>query len=80
MLETAMKYEVVFGRMVEENGAFKSYFQDKTKIDKACESSDEVLKRVAASIKEKFDKYLGSFEVVNKVTMIANVLDPRYKL
>uniref|UniRef100_UPI0005CAE0C5 zinc finger BED domain-containing protein RICESLEEPER 2-like n=1 Tax=Fragaria vesca subsp. vesca TaxID=101020 RepID=UPI0005CAE0C5 len=128
MLETALKYEVVFGRMAEEDGAFKSYFQDKVgpptyddwrnaeafclflkkfyeatlrlsawktvtanilfiemitlqiEINKACEFSDEVLKRVAASMKEKFDKYWGSFEVVNKVTMIANVLDPRYKL
>ena len=29
MLEAALKYEVVFGRMAEEDGAFKSFFQDK---------------------------------------------------
>ncbi|KAL6208967.1 hypothetical protein ACLB2K_019910 [Fragaria x ananassa] len=129
MLEAALKYEIVFGRMTDEDGAFKSYFKDKvrppgyddwrnakafcvflkkfykatlrlsawktvtanilfvemitlqTDINKACEPpSDEVLKRVAASMKAKFDKYWGSFEVVNKVIMIANVMDLRYKL
>ncbi|XP_050379504.1 zinc finger BED domain-containing protein RICESLEEPER 3-like [Argentina anserina] len=128
MLQAALKYEAVFGRMAEEDALFRSYFEDKigppnyenwrdaesfclflkkfyeatiklsawksvttnilfvemitlqTEIDKACDSPDPVLKKVALSMKAKFDKYWGSFEVVNKVVMIANVLDPRYKL
>ena len=38
------------------------------------------MKRVATSMKAKFNKYWGSFEVINKLIMIAHVLDPRYKL
>ncbi|XP_024190643.2 zinc finger BED domain-containing protein RICESLEEPER 3-like [Rosa chinensis] len=135
MLEAALKYETVFGRMAEEDSQFKAYFDEtdkngrsragppsnedwrnaqafclflkkfyeatvklsalkkiitnilfveiislQTEIDKAMNAEDEVLKRVATSMKTKFNKYWGSFESVNKIIMIANVLDPRYKL
>lgn len=51
-----------------------------TDIDKAMLSEDLHLKRVATSIKSKFNKYWGCFESINKIVMIANVLDLRYKL
>ncbi|CAL9001308.1 unnamed protein product [Prunus brigantina] len=35
---------------------------------------------VESSMKLKFDKYWGSFEVVNKLIFLGNVLDPRMKL
>lgn len=41
---------------------------------------DPVLARVATSMKLKFDKYWGSFEGVNKLIFVANVLDPRWKM
>ncbi|XP_062028732.1 zinc finger BED domain-containing protein RICESLEEPER 3-like [Rosa rugosa] len=135
MLEAALKYEAVFGRMGEEDCNFKAYFDERdrngkprvgppssedwrnaeafclflkkfyeatvklsawkkitanilfvemvtlqTEIDKAIIAEDPILKRVATSMKTKFNKYWGSFESVNKIIMIANVLDPRYKL
>ncbi|KAK9902314.1 hypothetical protein M0R45_001735 [Rubus argutus] len=130
MLEAALKYEQVFGRMADEDMQFRAYFEEsgrigppseenwrdaeaftvflkrfydatvklsawksvtanlvfaemiglQTEIDKHMQSADPVLKRVATSMKAKFDKYWGSFESVNKIIMIANVLDPRYKL
>ncbi|CAH1414892.1 unnamed protein product [Lactuca virosa] len=72
-------------KMVEEDCPFKSYFQEKDKsgntdIDKATLTEDLILKRVATSMKSKFNKYWGSIKSINKVVMIANVLDPRYKL
>ncbi|XP_062017264.1 zinc finger BED domain-containing protein RICESLEEPER 1-like [Rosa rugosa] len=135
MLEAALKYEAVFGRMAEEDSNFKAYFDEtdrngksrvrplssedwrnaeafclflkkfyeatvklsawkkitanilfcemvtlQTEIDKAVIAEDPVLNRVATSMKIKFNKYWGSFKAVNKIIMIANVLDPRYKL
>ncbi|KAL5827294.1 hypothetical protein ACOSQ3_019129 [Xanthoceras sorbifolium] len=35
---------------------------------------------MSSSIKSKFDKYWGKIEDVNKLLIIALVLDPRYKL
>ncbi|XP_050374827.1 zinc finger BED domain-containing protein RICESLEEPER 1-like [Argentina anserina] len=50
-----------------------------TEIDMDVLSEDDVLRRVAASMKTKFNEYWGSFESINKIIMISNV-DPRYKL
>ncbi|CAL9007223.1 unnamed protein product, partial [Prunus brigantina] len=38
------------------------------------------MQRVAFIMKLKFDKYWGSFDVVNKLIFLGNVLDPRMKL
>ncbi|CAL9014287.1 unnamed protein product [Prunus brigantina] len=38
------------------------------------------MQRVASLMKLKFDKYWGSFDVVNKLIFLGNVLDPRMKL
>ncbi|XP_024195785.1 zinc finger BED domain-containing protein RICESLEEPER 1-like [Rosa chinensis] len=112
MLEAALKYETVFGRMAEEDSQFQAYFEEtnkngksrvgapsngdwrnaqafclflkkfyeatvklsawkkiianilfvemitlQTEIDKAMNAEDEVLKRVATSMKTKFNKY-----------------------
>jgi hypothetical protein len=126
MLDAALKYEQVFGRMADEDMQFRAYFEEsgrvgppseenwrdaqaftvflkrfydatvklsawksvtanlvfaemiglQIEIDKHMKSIDPVLKRVATSMKAKFDKYWGSFESVNKIIMIANVLDP----
>lgn len=52
-----------------------------TEIDrKMKDGSDPILQRVACGMKQKFDKYWGSFEQMNKIIIIANVLDPRWKL
>ncbi|PRQ47720.1 putative transcription factor/ chromatin remodeling BED-type(Zn) family [Rosa chinensis] len=136
MLDAALKYEKVFGRMADEDAQFQHYFEEKdtkgrkrtgplveedwrnaqafvhflkkfyeatlklsawktvtanlqfkemiglqTEIDKkASDPSDEILQRVAMGMKAKFDKYWGSFEIMNQIMVIANVLDPRWKL
>jgi len=35
---------------------------------------------MAVNMKTKYDKYLGSFEKINKIVFLAVVPDPRYKL
>jgi hypothetical protein len=67
-------------KSVTANLVFAEMIGLQTEIDKHMQSVDPVLKRVATSMKAKFDKYWGSFESVNKIIIIANVLDPRYKL
>ncbi|XP_024189981.1 zinc finger BED domain-containing protein RICESLEEPER 1-like [Rosa chinensis] len=67
-------------KKITANILFVEMITLQTEIDKAMNAEDEVLKRVATSMKTKFNKYWGSFESVNKIIMIANVLDPRYKL
>ncbi|KAJ9555764.1 hypothetical protein OSB04_010378 [Centaurea solstitialis] len=67
-------------KSITSNILFVEMITLQTEIDKALYSTDEVLKRVARSMKAKFNKYWGSFEKTNKIVMIANVLDPRYKL
>lgn len=41
---------------------------------------DNLLKRMAINMKTKFDKYWGSLDTMNKLLIIAVVLDPRYKM
>ena len=38
------------------------------------------MKSIALSMKRKFDKYWGKVEDINKLLLIAIVLDPRYKM
>ncbi|KAK9999965.1 hypothetical protein SO802_019568 [Lithocarpus litseifolius] len=41
---------------------------------------DPLLKEMAQSTKEKYEKYWGDFENMNLMMFIAVVLDPRYKM
>jgi hypothetical protein len=60
---------------------FSELIQLQTEINKKiADRRDPVLQRVAIGMKAKFDKYWGSFEGINKIIVIANVLDPRWKL
>lgn len=42
------------------------------------QGNDKLLSKIAKSMKEKFDKYWGRVENINKILLIAIVLDPRY--
>ncbi|CAL8999971.1 unnamed protein product [Prunus brigantina] len=44
------------------------------------DEGNETLQKVASLMKLKWDKYWGTFEGVNKLVFIGNVLDPRWKL
>lgn len=44
------------------------------------EGGDPLLKTMAANMKLKYDKYWGSVDSINKLLIVAVVLDPRYKL
>ena len=43
-------------------------------------SDDSYLSAMAKKMKEKYDKYWGSLNTLNKLLIVAVVLDPRYKL
>ncbi|XP_062020755.1 zinc finger BED domain-containing protein RICESLEEPER 2-like [Rosa rugosa] len=77
--ETTLKLSA--WKSVTANLQFKEMIGLQTEIDKkANDDSDEVLQRVAMGMKAKFNKYWGSFETMNQIMLIANVLDPRWKL
>ncbi|VVA32625.1 PREDICTED: zinc finger BED domain-containing [Prunus dulcis] len=45
-------------------------------LQKFCASEDSLMKSIATSIKRKFDKYWGNVDDINKMLLIAIVLDP----
>lgn len=45
-----------------------------------CQDADSMLSTMAKKMKTKFYKYWGSVDNMNKLLIIAVVLDPRYKL
>ena len=49
-------------------------------IDIRMYSPDPVMRKTAIKMKAKFDKYWGSFDKINKLVYIGNILDPRYKM
>ncbi|KAH0660529.1 hypothetical protein KY289_029277 [Solanum tuberosum] len=59
------------------------HFEDICELDaylKVCMTSDDVdLSKMASGMKEKFKKYRGTPEKMNKMLFIASVLDPRNK-
>ncbi|XP_022850866.1 zinc finger BED domain-containing protein RICESLEEPER 1-like [Olea europaea var. sylvestris] len=54
------------------------YFQHLLKI--FSDRQDPILSDMAKNMKTKFDKYWGSVEKMNKILIVATVLDPRHKL
>ncbi|KAK3189129.1 hypothetical protein Dsin_028690 [Dipteronia sinensis] len=44
-----------------------------------CDSKDIFLKHMAENMKKKYDKYWGSYQVINPFLFIAVLLDPRHK-
>ncbi|XP_022882494.1 zinc finger BED domain-containing protein RICESLEEPER 2-like [Olea europaea var. sylvestris] len=60
------------------------YFHEVYKIEqilkKMGEKQDYLLSSIANSMKIKFDKYWGKVDKMNKILIIAVMLDPRYKL
>ncbi|KAH0726023.1 hypothetical protein KY284_001888 [Solanum tuberosum] len=59
------------------------HFEDICELDaylKVCMTSDDVdLSKMASKMKEKFKKYWGTPEKMNKMLFIASVLDPHNK-
>uniref|UniRef100_A0A3Q7HP74 hAT-like transposase RNase-H fold domain-containing protein n=1 Tax=Solanum lycopersicum TaxID=4081 RepID=A0A3Q7HP74_SOLLC len=93
MLDTAEKFENAFERFDLYDGNFNSFLalmfvkmevsQDICELDaylKLCIASDDLdLSKMTSRKKEKFKKYWGTPEKMNKMIFIASVLDPRNK-
>ncbi|KAL5775360.1 hypothetical protein ACOSP7_012917 [Xanthoceras sorbifolium] len=65
---------------VTSNLFFHKLCSIETELTSFAKSNDSVLSEMSSSIKSKFDQYWGKIEDVNKLLIIALVLDPRYKL
>ncbi|KAK9940288.1 hypothetical protein M0R45_016956 [Rubus argutus] len=49
-------------------------------LEKCIKSDDPLMGSIGTSMKMKFDKYWNKLEDMNKILLIAVVLDPRYKM
>jgi hypothetical protein len=68
-------------KKVTANILFPTMIKLKTEINrKIMDRSNPVLQRVATSMQLKFDKYWGTFQQMNHIIVVANILDPRWKL
>ncbi|CAL2258792.1 unnamed protein product [Prunus armeniaca] len=67
-------------KVVTSHQAFHQMCAIFVQLQKFCRSEDSLMKNVATSMKRKFDKYWGKVEDINKLLLIAIVLDPRYKM
>uniref|UniRef100_A0A3Q7IJG2 Zinc finger BED domain-containing protein RICESLEEPER 2-like n=1 Tax=Solanum lycopersicum TaxID=4081 RepID=A0A3Q7IJG2_SOLLC len=90
MLDTTKKFEKAFERFDLYDGNFNSFLATDVCEDgniceldaylKLCIASDDLdLSKMASGMKEKFKKYWGTPEKMNKMIFIASFLDPRNK-
>uniref|UniRef100_A0A3Q7HQR6 HAT C-terminal dimerisation domain-containing protein n=1 Tax=Solanum lycopersicum TaxID=4081 RepID=A0A3Q7HQR6_SOLLC len=90
MLDTTEKFEKAFERFDFYDGNFNSFLATDVCEDgniceldaylKLCIANDDLdLSKMALGIKEKFKKYWGTPEKMNKMIFIASVLHPRNK-
>ncbi|KAL6141319.1 hypothetical protein ACLB2K_059609 [Fragaria x ananassa] len=49
-------------------------------LDKCIKSGDPLMASIGIAMKEKFDKYWGRLEDMNKICLIVVLMDPRYKV
>ncbi|KAL5732709.1 hypothetical protein ACOSP7_032062 [Xanthoceras sorbifolium] len=62
---------------VTSNLFFHELCSIETELTSFAKSNDSVLSEMSSSMKSKFDKYWGKIKDVNKLLIIALVLDPR---
>ncbi|XP_038678412.1 zinc finger BED domain-containing protein RICESLEEPER 2-like [Tripterygium wilfordii] len=67
-------------KTVTANVPFRKMYMMVDALKKAMRSEDEFLKKVATSMKAKFDKYWGNIKDVNQIVVLGVVLDPRFKM
>ncbi|CAI9296930.1 unnamed protein product [Lactuca saligna] len=71
----------IFGsKYVTANIFFKELVTMQASITRMCASTDEKKKKMAKSMKEKYDKYWDNIENMNFMLHIVVVLDPRNKM
>ena len=66
-------------RYVKSNLHFLEICQVGVYLNQLISNEDHVLAKMAKNMKEKFDKYWGDTEKMNKMVFIPCVLDPRHK-
>ncbi|CAL9004178.1 unnamed protein product, partial [Prunus brigantina] len=76
--EATLKFSAY--KKVTSNIPFNEMLSIVDELNAMIVSEDIFLKKVATSMKKKFDKYWGNIEEVNQVLIVAVVLDPRYKM
>ncbi|KAH9767512.1 BED-type domain-containing protein [Citrus sinensis] len=91
MLHKAVVFEKAFDRMKEDDGHYVNWFVEDegekkmegppSNDDWGNARSDDLLRKMAEKMEQKFAKYWGdSFDPVNMLLFVANVLDPICKL
>ncbi|KAH0771726.1 hypothetical protein KY290_015707 [Solanum tuberosum] len=77
MLNRVIEYEGAIVEYADRDIGLALHLKFVDIVDK--NSTDHVLAKMAENMKEKFDKYWGDTEKMNKMVFIPCVLDPRHK-
>ncbi|KAH9718599.1 hypothetical protein KPL71_022284 [Citrus sinensis] len=86
MLMTALKFQAAFDRMAEVDKPYEAYFLEKENNTKRSSltalegSKDPWVVAMAYQMREKFDKYWESSGKIDKMLIVASILDPRAKI
>ncbi|KAH9679903.1 BED-type domain-containing protein [Citrus sinensis] len=83
---TALKFQAAFNKMTEVDKSYEAYFAKKennvrrSSLTALQESTDPWVSSMAYSMRKKIDKYWESTRKINKMLIIASILDPRAKM
>ena len=65
---------------VTANNFYHEICEIHSQLNDFVDANDPLLSLMAASMKEKYDKYWGNADNINPLLFVAVVLDPRYKM
>ena len=65
---------------VTSNNFYHEICEIHSQLNDFVDANDPLLSLMAASMKEKYDKYWGNADNINPLLFVAVVLDPRYKM
>nr|XP_016433515.1 PREDICTED: zinc finger BED domain-containing protein RICESLEEPER 2-like [Nicotiana tabacum] len=90
MLRRAVEFESAFSHYASSEIGLRHYLEHSyidvgipavaVYLKQLIANEDTILSEMTKNMKEKFDKYWGDPEKINKIIFISCILDPRYKL
>ncbi|XP_058784740.1 zinc finger BED domain-containing protein RICESLEEPER 2-like [Vicia villosa] len=84
MLEAAEKFQFAFEKLEDEDSSYREFFGKVSSIycelQQATMNLNYIFASVGGDMMEKYNKYWGSVDKLNKMIYFGIILDPRYKL
>ncbi|XP_050920374.1 zinc finger BED domain-containing protein RICESLEEPER 2-like [Lathyrus oleraceus] len=84
MLEVAEKFQLAFEKLEDEESSYREFFGKVSAIycelKQATLNLNDFFASVGGDMMEKYNRYWGSIDKMNKMIYFGIILDPRYKL